>query len=108
MPEVITLSDKEASGVISGIAPEAFRFAKVDDFHNNGVRHDYVKMYIYQQGKVCQLAEYSFGYHTDKGWLQWLLQNGRVFIKTGNRVGIKTVLNYFVEPTYEFMNLIEA
>jgi hypothetical protein len=105
MPETIAITNKEVEGIFRNIPPTSFRFANEDDFHKNGVRHPYVKIYIYQEGKVAHLTEYSFNQQTEKPWLQWLLESNSVFIKIGPREGKYEPFNLFVEPTYDYMKI---
>jgi hypothetical protein len=105
MPEVVNISNEEVKGIFHNIPPAGFRFAVVDDFHKNGVRHPYVKIYIYQEGKQACLTEYSFNEQTEKPWLQWQLENNSVFIKVGKRDGIQTKTTIFLEPTYDYIKI---
>jgi hypothetical protein len=105
MPKVITITKKEATAtLVNRLAPDGFRFAGAADFHKGGVRVQQLQIYILQWGKTNQLVEYWFFEQTPRNWMQWLLNNERVFIKVGNREGVDQLLSYFIIPTDEFLN----
>ncbi|MCO6499112.1 MAG: hypothetical protein J5I47_01900 [Vicingus serpentipes] len=98
----ITLTKQEAKEVLYK-APEGFRFAKADDFHNNGVRKESVQIFILQSSDTTKLLEYHFGNHTSRNWLQWLMDQERVFIKTGDRAAEQSKFNHFIVPTEQYL-----
>lgn len=101
--EIITITKQEAIEIFYSVAPSGFRFAKVADFHNDGVRVEELQIFISQWSKECRLSEYLFTSETSRNWLQWLLNKERVFIRTGERPGKRNNLSYFIMPTEEFL-----
>lgn len=105
MPEIIQLSREEIKLINKGVAPEAFRFAKADDFHTNGVRNDNVQIYLLMATSIeGEMVEFGFNHQTKRNWLQWQLNRGVVFIKTDKRDGFTKLFYPLLMPTDDYLN----
>lgn len=103
MPNLVYISHKELMNSFTE-APEGFRFAKVDDFHNNGVRKELVEIYVlYQDRKNGVLEQAFFNKNTSRNWLQYMLNYQRVFIKTGEPEIVTSTLTYHLSISEEYL-----
>ena len=73
----------------------------VDDFVENGRRVDHLVLFV-KMGEY-ELREFWFSNGTSRDFIQWLLNDRRLFIKTGDMVGEMAPLFIFIEPTEEFL-----
>lgn len=103
MPELFTLSFQEAKGLsLNRKCPNGFRYAKVSDFIKDGKRIDYLVLYL-RMGEY-QLQEFWFCESTSRNYIQWLLNNERLFIKNNQELeGKNEIINFILEPSEEFL-----
>jgi len=102
MPEIFKLSNKQATALsLDFKLPEGFRFARSKDFMEGNCRIKELTIFV-RMGEF-KLQEYWFTCNTNRNFMQWLLNNNRVLIKTGNQIGESKKFTYILTPKDSFL-----